>query len=1214
MSPAAPSQASLFPAPAPAPAGPVVPPAGGGLRVHRSNRVEFLAALLAHNLALFGAKDPIATEHVVVGNRGTERWLAHALSSALGIAANIAYPFPASVVRALVDGALGPLPRGRAERWSKTALKWAIADELLALPAGPLWQPLHDWMAAEPPDQPEVIDRRLLGLAARLADVFDRIQAFRPEWTARWESGLDGPDEVAAWQPALWRQLVARLGPDHHAARTLQALAALQAGPPVAPLRLQGRDLATLHLFGISSLPPIWLELLGAAGRHLSIDIYLLSPSNQFWADVRRGTLDLPSPLRLARDQLQARLEAAIPPDAPVGPGRTRPNPTLATFGRIARDFQAVLERLPEGYRDQPGEGEPFMDPVPDSAAPEGPAAPALHWLQSDILHMRHPADHKRSIEDFERRRLDPDDDSLQIHACYSSLRQVEALKDALLDLFDRHPTLQPRDVLVMCPDIATLAPLVTAVFGDGDRAASGGAPAVPHRLADRSLRELNPVSEAILQLLALSRGRLRAPEVLELLALEPVRARFGIEAGEVPVLAELVARAGARWGRDAAHRTDFDQPAEPLCTWRFAMERLALGVVLDASPVPALLWEGLRPVDLGGTSEDTARVERLLAFSTALLHHCDQLAHPRPLAGWATALDAALDDLVTASPETAFRLRQVREAVAALGAGGLDPARVVDSGAVHSALEGSFGELAGPLGQQTGAVTFCTLLPERGVPHKVVCLLGMDEGAWPRNPPALGFDPTVRKPRVGDRDPRDEDRYLLLEALMAARDHLLVFYTGRDQRSREELPPAAPIGELIDVVEASFLAPPGWDEVRGWLVVEHALQPFSARNFVPGGLIEGGGPHRLRARPWSFDPRLAHSATVLREGGGQLPVFWPQDTVLEATVDEAIELTDLVRFWSSPARWLVRQRLGLWLGEEHAAVPDREPVELDGLESWILQERLGTMLLDPALAPPDGAPSGAGPGLDLAPLRAGLWARAALPPGTLGVLGLQAAAAVMAGPAARLRPFRAGLKPVDLRLRIGAHTLSGQVPEVGEGGVTALVQGRLAGRRLLAPWLHAVALVASGRPTPLVIAPTKPAKGGELVRVLPFGGDAGAARAWLGARLDAMVAGQRQPLPFFARASWALAEKAPGRGKPPIGATHARAADLPPPLREAALTAARQHWHGSERLRGEVDDPDVRAIFGTDFPAAPHSPAEDALLDAALAFWHPFLSGMETL
>ena len=102
----------------------------------------------------------------------------------------------------------------------------------------------------------------------------------------------------------------------------------------------------------------------------------------------------------------------------------------------------------------------------------------------------------------------------------------------------------------------------------------------------------------------------------------------------------------------------------------------------------------------------------------------------------------------------------------------------------------------------RTGHLTICTLMPMRSVPHRVVCLLGMDDGVFPRKSPRDGDDLMLADPHVGDRDARTEDRQLLLDALLAATDQLIVTYTGNDERTNLVRPPAVPIGELLDVID----------------------------------------------------------------------------------------------------------------------------------------------------------------------------------------------------------------------------------------------------------------------------------------------------------------------------------------------------------------------------------------------------------------------------
>jgi len=1181
-----------------------------GLRVHRSNHVEVLAALLAawiRERHADGAIDPMQADIVVVGNRGTERWLSHRLAEELGVCAHVRFPFPASIIEQLISWALGG--ESRPASWSQDALQWAVLLELEGLPAEAPWLPLVDWMHAEPQSAPGVVDRRRLGLARQLARVYDRLCTFRPDWMVGWSRAVPAklPPGVSPWQPLLWQRLVQRLGPGHPADRLVRALDRLRH----APVDGLGRPppMEQLHLFGLSSLPPPYLEVLAAAGRHLTIDLFLLSPSDQYWADVRRGSVELPSPLVMARDRLASVLEQTLPPDEAPEPGRTRPNPTLATFGRLARDFQAVLERLPEGYLERSSEvAEWFVDPVPESPDAEGPAAPALAWLQSDILHMRHPADHKAALEDFERRRLRREDTSLQLHSCYGLTRQVEALRDALLDLFATRPDLHPRDVVVMCPSIDRVAPLISAIFGR--TRARHAPPEIPFRVTDRTLRDLNPVAEVVLRMLQMGSGRLEASVVLDLLALEPVRAKFGLEPEHLPEISELVRASGARWARDADHRAVFGQPSLRLCTWRFGLERLALGLVMEDDPTvePYLL---VVPEDRA-VAVDRALLGKLLDFTATLSEELDLLAAPRAPADWASVLQTTLDRMVAPTTPAGFRVRQVRELLEVLvddvasDPNTLQAPLCLEASALASWLEEHLSVDSGPLGQQTGAVTFCSMLPQRGVPSRVVCLLGMDDGTFPRATSSLGFDPTISHPRVGDRDTRDEDRYLLLEALLAARDHLLVFFTGRDVRTNEPVPPAVPVGELIDVMEASFLPPEGWESVRDWLLVSHPLQAFSPRALTLGGLAPRrpspeATPHRLTDIVWSFDRRLERSARSLVHGITRDRAFWPAGHSLAQDDSPAaaseVRLDELVGFYRQPVAWLVERQLGVWLGERSATIPDREVIELDALESHSLKHDL----LEAAVC---------------SDRKAGerVWRHRAhrgdLPPGTLGRLAFDESWEPVRRAASLLGTVWKDREPRRVEVDLGVFgQLVGTVPGVAAEGLPAVVVGSWEGRKVLATWLSAVALTASGAPTPALVAWTGSSSSKPGIRrALPFEGDAVAARdylCWLAARRSE---GLRAPLLFFSRASWAFASKKLGRGKPTVAAALAR--DLHDPVaRSAGVKAARQAWFGGSRGFGDIDHPAVARVYGHTCPiGSDRLTLSEDFVSLAVGLWGPLL------
>ena len=897
------------------------------LAIYRSNRLDVLVTVLAELLRQPGQQpgDPFTPVRVVVGTRGMERWLRHQLAVKLGICAHFEFPFP----RQLVDTLLGSAEGAEAppdDPWRAGALTWRVLESLEALPRGDVWGPLRAYVG----ESGRPVDPRRHALARELGDLVDRYVTYRPELARAWSAGEPAPasllprspgsadrralPETLAWQPELWRDLAARLdGSKHTAERLLEAGRVFEAGP--RPELDQ-----PVRLFGLSTLPPAWLQLLASVARHHRVELYLPCPSDRWWGDLRRGQGPARDLLRLDRDEVSLALSGDTEGLFAEG------NPLLTSLGRIARDLQVVLESLDDSYVDErldlfPDVGQVFDDPA------RGGGVSALHRIQSDVLDLRNPA-------------LQPDrplaaaDDSLQVHACYGPTRQVEALREALLGLFETHRDLEPRDVVVMTPDIAGYAPLITAVFDQGahgrrvrDREpvwgsegwGPAGAPRLPYEIADLSVRRLNPVADALLRVLELASARVTASAVLDLARLEPVRTRFELTAEELERLGDMVREAGARWGLDAADRRFHDQPADPQNTWVDALDRLWLGV---AMPDTGELYEGLVPAD-GVEGSDVDLLGRFGDLAGVVLGAVRDLRQPRTVAAWVVRLRALVSDLTATPGQAAWLTRRALEALEGVADEAGTCELEVSVRAMGAALSGRFDVAAGGLRPQTGAITFCALAPERSLPYRVVCLLGMDEDAFPRKSSHSAFDLMNLAPRVGDRDGRDEDRLLLLEAILAARDHLLVFYSGRDVRSDEPLPPCVPVAEFFDTLDATFGEDARGRSATTQLIVQHPLQPFSPRVFTR----KGEAPWHRRA--FGFDRRLLAGAGVEPQAASG-PFFVGLDGDPPETDPEVVELGELLDFVDHPTRSFFRQVLGVTVWDGVQAVDDREPVAVD--------------------------------------------------------------------------------------------------------------------------------------------------------------------------------------------------------------------------------------------------------------------------------------------
>ncbi|MCP4869149.1 MAG: exodeoxyribonuclease V subunit gamma [Proteobacteria bacterium] len=1184
------------------------------LRVYRSNRIEALVEVLASLLRVAPPDDPFAPVEIVVGSRGMERWLRHRLAESLSICANVEFPFPASTLDGLIGQVLGE-PADTADQWSADRITWALLEVLPAASKREGFKTVRGYLSAVPPDGghpnvgvPGPVTARAYSLARELADIFDRYVTYRPELACGWSQ--TPPTQVPAdpvgleWQASLWADVRAQLADaPHRADRIAAACARLRAGEPASPLT------KPLRLFAVSSLPPGWMELLGQVGRRVDVDLFVLCPSNEYWADVRGQVGRDPAWLRRDRDSLAADLRSPQSKD--------EGNPLLISMARLARDFQIVLEAQPEDYEDS--RDDLFFDMETTYPDPFGEGAPrALQWLQTDVLRARDPA----SVRDEPGRALQPSDDSIQLHSCHGPTRQVEVLRDVLLGLFEDHHGLQPRDVLVMTPDIEGFAPLITAVFSEGpaarrqrdgepDWSAEGwgdvGAPQIPFQIADLSVRRLNPVADALMRVLEMAAGRVEASTVLDFINLEPVRRRFGFEPDQLPQLQTWIQDSGIRWGAHAEQRERSAQPKDLQNTWRFGLQRLLLGVV--SPDLGQLFCDEIAPFDAieGG---ETFLLGRLVDCCNTLFQELDDLREPRPAVEWLDRVDLTIARITDTTAAASWLTQRVRTTLTDLreGAEKAGSTRPVTAAALVALLQGQFDVASSASKQQSGAVTFCAMVPMRSVPYRVVCLLGMDEGTFPRKAAGLAFDLVSRHPRAGDRDPRDEDRFLMLEAMLSARQHLVVLYTGRDVRSNEERAPAVPVGELKDVLDRSFPSLPSGASPSDWMTTEHPLQAFSPRNFVAGHPARRppGGP-----LPWSFDRRLLHGAQALRTGGVAAPAFFPpdgQDAAARAADGrelEEIPLVELIKFFKNPTAYLLQRQLKVNLKEYGSQVLDREPVALDTLERWSVRKAL----LDACLA-----------GQTMPEARRALTATGRLPLGYAGRVYLDTPAGIVGGmlndsavwPTGASAPT-APRAPLLLDIQLRDARVTGSLTRIWGDLLLDFQFGKEAAKRLIGPWLELLAWqVTDPEAGRAILVLGDEEKGQPTVGMIGM-----AAPADPKERLEELVAlyrrGCREPLPLFESSSLEFAKAS----KLSATALEDGVVEGDEALVAAVgkgLKAARKKWFpGFKGVGGDLSDPHVARVFEGQMPLEDSDqepvPVSLDFARVALTVWAPMLA-----
>ncbi|WP_342741475.1 exodeoxyribonuclease V subunit gamma [Ruania alba] len=681
------------------------------LHIHRSERTDALVAPLAEVLAE-APEDPFTPDVVAVPTRGIERWLAQRLSHHLGVSdgagsagvcANVDFRSPGRLVQAVLGAATGIDPDE--DPWRSARLVWPVLETIDACLGEDWAAPLARYVgeAADGPaglDSVDTVRRsRRVALAQRIARSFSAYAHQRPDLVTAWLDGTDTdghglpvPDDLT-WQPALWRRVREHIGSASPAETLTAALGALEADPGTTDLPDR------VSVFGPTRLPEDQLRVLRGLAVHRDVHLWLPHPSPVVW-DAVAG---MPPPgIRRAEQEPAAR------------------HPLLVSMGTDATELQ---------HRVMQGPATTSHHPVPE------PLATLLGRLQRSIR-LDQPEPGTQPVAE--------DDRSVQVHACHGRARQVEVLREVLTGLFAADPSLEPRDVVVMCPDVDAFAPLITATFGataDGTTEVHPGQQ-LRVSLADRGARSTNPVLTVVDTLLRLADSRVSAPEVLDLAASTPVRRRFRLSEDDLNRWRTWAVEVGVRWGEDGARRARYGiDPSVRQGTWDAALDRVLLGVAM-AEEESRYVGAALPVDDVGSTDVDVAgRFAELIDRLTRLLARLDG-AHP--LHHWLDTLEDAVTLLT--EPEEPWQTIHARRVLAGVRESGAvqNSDTHEESGLLLADVRALLADrLAGRptrSGFRTGALTVCSLEPMRAVPHRVVCLLGMDDGAFPRSPTRAGM------------------------------------------------------------------------------------------------------------------------------------------------------------------------------------------------------------------------------------------------------------------------------------------------------------------------------------------------------------------------------------------------------------------------------------------------------------------------------------------
>ncbi|BFI52783.1 exodeoxyribonuclease V subunit gamma [Yersinia pseudotuberculosis] len=1091
--------------------------------VYHSNQLDLLKALTTALIEREPLDNPFQQEVVLVQSPGMAQWLQMQLAQQFSIAANIVFPLPATFIWDMFTRVLPDIPKESA--FSKEAMTWKLMWLLPDLLENPLFSPMKRYLSDDG-------DRRKIHqLAARVADLFDQYLVYRPEWLESWERGqlIEGLDDAQQWQALLWVELTRYTRqleqPEWHRANLYQRFIHQLLKSDVCPQGLPKR----VFICGISALPPIYLQALQALGKHIDIHLMFTNPCRYFWGDIQDYAFLAKLQSRKRRHYRES-IELSLfrhPQQAEqlfnTDGEQNLSNPLLASWGRLGRDHMYLLSQI-----DEIQEVHAFVDIEPDNL---------LHGIQHDMLELEDHAVIGTTPETLARsdqkRRLDLDDRSLSFHACHSRQREVEVLQDHLLGLLAADPELTPRDIIVMVADIDSYTPYIQAAFGNASSERY-----LPFAISDRKASQAHPALHAFITLLDLPQSRFTAEQVLALLEVPALATKFGITEDGLRRLRQWVGESGIRWGLDDDNVRELSLPATGQHTWRFGLTRMLLGYAMDST---AGDWQGILPYD-----ESSGLAAELAGQLADMLMHLSQwrqqLGQPRELSEWLPICRQLLDTFFDQDNDTEAVLVLIEQQWQKVIGYGI-AAQYPDAVPLNLLRD----ELAARLDNErisqrflAGPINFCTLMPMRSIPFKVVCLLGMNDGVYPRTLPPQGFDLMAKKVRRGDRSRRDDDRYLFLEALLSAQQQLYISYIGRSIQDNSKRYPSVLVSELIEYVAQSYHLPGdeklGADDsaqrVTQHLLCWHARMPFSAENFIKNSELQSYAAEWL---PSAESKGHAH------------PDF---NQPLQAEPLAEITLDELVRFYRHPVRAFFQLRLGVNFVIEETELPDEEPFTLDNLSRYQFNTQLLNALIDED---------------DINSVFARARAAGVLPYGSFGELYWESQQDEMVPLAEQIRSERKENHSIELNIEFADITVTGWIHQVQDDGLVRWRPSILTAVDGLLLWLEHLVYCAAGGEGESRIYGRK----GTAWRYAPMTADD--ARPYLQQLIEGYQQGLCEPLMLLSKSGWAWLSQCFDRESGQILWDEE--------TQGKARMKLLQVWQGDQRATGEGEDHYIQRV-----------------------------------